>query len=143
MKICSRCKLEKDESEFYRYPQRGGVQNYCKDCKHAYCREYYQKNKDRVRRQNKRASLKFHYGMTLEQYDEMYISQQGQCSICKTKHEVLHVDHDHNTGDIRELLCNRCNRTLGLLEEDPMIMHSMIEYVQNHDGQKVPTPLSF
>jgi hypothetical protein len=81
--------------------------------------------------------------MTLEQYDEMYISQQGQCSICKTKHEVLHVDHDHNTGDIRELLCNRCNRTLGLLEEDPMIMHSMIEYVQNHDGQKVPTPLSF
>lgn len=62
------------------------------------------------------------YGMTLEDYDKMFVAQNGQCAICqKHQSELKHtlvVDHNHKTGKIRGLLCNRCNTLLGHIEHD-------------------------
>lgn len=68
------------------------------------------------------------YGMTLEDHADMLESQQGRCAICgflpdpeaeKRADRTLEVDHDHETGEVRGLLCRRCNDALGKFGDDP------------------------
>ena len=81
--------------------------------------------------------LKKSYNITVEQYDEMLLKQNSCCAICKRhKSEVtvkrknhLCVDHDHNTGKIRGLLCDKCNRGIGLLCDNVDILRNAIEYL--------------
>lgn len=87
------------------------------------------KNKDRYRN----TRLKFNYGITLEDYNEMFEEQNGCCKICN-KHQTefkisLHVDHSHETGIIRGLLCGPCNQALGMLKENPITIKNMLEYI--------------
>jgi hypothetical protein len=56
------------------------------------------------------------YGLTLEEYQEMLEAARGVCPIC-LKTRKLYIDHDHQTGRVRGLLCNRCNLGVGLLED--------------------------
>lgn len=76
------------------------------------------------------------YGITVEQYDAMLVEQAGRCAICLTPPSGsgrnttrLHIDHDHETGKVRGLLCSRCNTALGQLADDPERMHRMINYI--------------
>lgn len=78
-------------------------------------------------------SLKQKYGITGAQYDEMNRSQDGQCAICGGENDdgrPLHVDHDHETGDVRGLLCFRCNVMLGYARDDVMVLSSAAEYLR-------------
>lgn len=80
--------------------------------------------------------LKKNYSLTPEQFIEMLNKQKGKCAICG-KHAAyekkgLNIDHNHETGEVRELLCTACNRALGLLKEDTAIMRKMIAYVGRH-----------
>lgn len=63
------------------------------------------------------------YGLTVEQYEEMFSKQDGVCAICKQpwKTRRLAVDHCHKTGKIRGLLCGRCNGQLGWLENEQWV----------------------
>ena len=64
--------------------------------------------------------LKNKYDLTLEQYDQMFDAQNGRCEICGGLNKSgrrLAVDHNHDTGEIRGLLCNRCNGQLAALED--------------------------
>lgn len=69
------------------------------------------------------------YGITLEQYDEMVAEQNGVCAIC---HEVcntgkrLAVDHNHDTGEVRGLLCSRCNLGIGYLRNVSNLANSIV-----------------
>lgn len=80
----------------------------------------------------RRAELKRLYGITLEQYVDMFANQGGVCAICeeecKTK-KSLSVDHDHRTGKVRGLLCNRCNRALGMFQDSPDLLLRAARYV--------------
>ena len=60
------------------------------------------------------------YGITLTQYEDMLQQQEGKCAICNTapKKRRLAVDHNHKTGELRQLLCIRCNHAIGVLEHD-------------------------
>lgn len=74
------------------------------------------------------------YGLTVDQYDEMYAAQKGKCLICKELKNPygqyrMHIDHDHETGKVRGLLCGNCNSAIGLLKEEPSIFDSAKEYV--------------
>lgn len=74
------------------------------------------------------------YGITTEQWRALYESQGGRCAICKTeepggKHSVFCVDHDHTTGEVRGLLCHRCNVGLGQFEDDPIRLKEAFEYL--------------
>ena len=69
------------------------------------------------------------YGLTPEQFRDMMDSQYGWCAICKEPLLKPHVDHDHQTGRARGLLCSNCNTGIGLFKEDPIILARAIGYL--------------
>lgn len=83
--------------------------------------------------------LKKNYGITKEEYDLMFTTQQGVCAICgnperavKNKSQTLRnlaVDHCHTTGKIRGLLCTHCNQGIGNFRDNPDFLTKAIEYL--------------
>jgi hypothetical protein len=74
------------------------------------------------------------YGLEPGEYDRTYAEQQGRCFICGGEHPPgkLVVDHDHATGDVRKLLCNYCNTTLGMALENVLILRRCVLYVEGN-----------
>src|SRR6476469_6189244 len=96
--FCGTCKTEKSKNEFYK-----ATPNRCIECSLA---------------QVRKSHLKRTYGITFEEYDFMLDRQNGVCAICKGVHgRRLAVDHNHETGKVRGLLCGSCNAALFLLED--------------------------
>lgn len=96
-----------------------------------------------VRMRKRKYFLREQYGLTLEDRAQILSSQSGKCAICgmlETAENFLHVDHDHACcasstscgACIRGLLCSKCNRTLGLINDDLRIAESLAEYVIHH-----------
>ena len=76
--------------------------------------------------------LRNKFGLTPDEYSGFLAAQGGVCALCSslpTPGISLHVDHDHGTGEIRGLLCVRCNNAIGLLREDPDLMRRASRYV--------------
>lgn len=74
------------------------------------------------------------YGITLEDYQTIFVKQNGECAICnKTGTRPLVVDHNHDTGAMRELLCNNCNSAIGFIYEDLMILENIKHYLTKHN----------
>jgi len=71
---------------------------------------------ERSRRLKARA-LKARYGLTLEDYAQMIVAQNGRCAICEQPFRVIDVDHDHSTGAVRGLLCRACNLGIAFFEK--------------------------
>lgn len=75
--------------------------------------------------------MKWQYGITPEQYDEMFDKQKGTCAICGHSPEGrrLDVDHCHRSGEVRGLLCNKCNQAIGLFNDEPNLIERALEYL--------------
>jgi hypothetical protein len=76
------------------------------------------------------------YGITLKEYENLYIKQNGMCAICHHPEPVksrlfLAVDHDHKTGKVRGLLCSKCNMALGSFDDSIHSLLSAIRYLKN------------
>lgn len=72
------------------------------------------------------------YGISIEQKEQMMIKQNNNCSICKNKFKNskdCNVDHNHKTGEIRGLLCYRCNTGIGYFKENVIILQEAIKYL--------------
>jgi hypothetical protein len=82
--------------------------------------------------------LKFKYGITQEEYDALLEAQGGGCAVCGAtpEEEELPVDHDHDTGEVRGILCNNCNNGIGRFEDSPELLRSAADYLEgaNADG---------
>jgi dCMP deaminase len=82
------------------------------------------------------------YGLSIEDYDSISERQGGVCAICKKLPEgignegVLVVDHDHKTGKVRGLLCQKCNRAIGVFKEDYNILRTASAYLLYHDPSR-------
>jgi hypothetical protein len=97
---------------------------------------YREKYPDRLRN----AYLKKQYGITVEQYEEMLAAQGGACAICGRTEDGIHprtgkprrlaVDHCHDTGRVRGLLCLACNSAIGLLRHDEEVLLLALEYLR-------------
>lgn len=84
--------------------------------------------------------LKKKYGITIEEYDSINYKQGGVCAICQEKESILDkrnnrikylsTDHDHKTGRLRGLLCNKCNKALGLFKDKLEILLKAIKYLE-------------
>lgn len=84
--------------------------------------------------------LKRRYGITAEEADAMLTDQGGLCAIC-AKAPAAHVDHDHDSGAVRSLLCFNCNGGLGQFKDDPALLRVAARYVESHRaGQLVGPP---
>ncbi len=81
---------------------------------------------------NRIRKLRAKYGITLADYDAMYVAQSGKCAICTDWHAKLHIDHDHITNRVRQLLCQLCNRGIGHFKEDPARLLAAADYVKKH-----------
>ncbi len=96
-------------------------------------RELAYRASGRKRIANRKSHLKRSYGLTVEEYDAMLAQQNGVCAVCERPPTLgisLHVDHDHETGRIRGLLCFRCNNALGDLEDDPGLLRAAAHYLE-------------
>ena len=99
-----------------------------------YTRRYRLENADKAREDSRRARLKRLYDMTPEEYETMLRSQNDACAICRKppNGKPLAVDHNHSTGVVRALLCDRCNHALGHLDEDPERARALATYLEAH-----------
>src|ERR1017187_1318126 len=98
-----------------------------------------ERNPDASKDSQRRYKLKMNHDITLEQFDVMLSIQGGRCAICGTDEPggngTWHVDHNHETGDRRGLLCSNCNRCLGLLKDDIFILESAIVYLKKSESE--------
>lgn len=95
-------------------------------------------NRDKQRAVNTRVHLQRYHGLTVDQYEAMVEAQRGLCAICgeqptgKAHCGKLHVDHDHATGAIRDLLCADCNMGLGKFKDSSIRLTKAAWYLARH-----------
>jgi hypothetical protein len=86
----------------------------------------------------KNSDLKKSYGITIDEYDDIYDKQNGKCSICGKEEKAvirgipltLAVDHSHKTGKVRGLLCHKCNRAIGGLQDSVVLLRKAADYLE-------------
>lgn len=156
MKVCTKCEAMLPSTSFYK------GRNDCKACRKKYMdkyrkekdynKKYYEQNKQKDKKRclenyyknksdpDKRLKwrenqLRVKYGMTLDDWNLLYESQNYGCAICKSDvpvgNGVLHVDHCHATGKIRGLLCHHCNTGLGAFKDNPDTLSVAIKYLED------------
>jgi len=133
---CSKCLETKPEVDFgVDKNQARGRKYACKECVNR-------ERRGRYKKENRRNHLKTKYGITPEIYDAMFNHQQGLCAICREpgkkrrgggraeRSAALYVDHDHVSGEVRGLLCHKCNAAVGLLHDDPGRIERAANYIR-------------
>lgn len=111
--------------------------------KRAYHKMWRERNKEHcatyrkhIRGHRGAAHRKDRYGLTNADYHSMVTAQNGRCALCgqlpEDRYGALCVDHDHATGEVRDLLCRRCNRGLGFFLDDPGLLSKAMTYLLRH-----------
>jgi len=133
MKHCNGCKQTKDLSEFWKN------QTLCIECSRE-----RQKTRWASRSPKRRLvqHLKYKYGITHEEFIGAWDSQEGKCSIClielpdlmvyENRRRMYAIDHNHETGEFRGILCNRCNALLGMAKDSARILARAIGYLEKN-----------
>ena len=107
-----------------------GIKSSCKKCCRDYMSTHYKNNKNNVKDKN----LFQVYGITLKEYNTLLKTQNNVCAICKKENlpnsGSLAVDHDHETGKVRGLLCVQCNRGLGIFYDNISYLENAIKYLK-------------
>lgn len=140
-KVCSQCGEEKPLSDYYL--REGRPRASCKPCWCAQSREHQKANPERARERQRTSrakqerwvrTLRERWRLTPEDYEQMLADQDGVCAICGKEQGAIrfHIDHDHSSGLIRQLLCGLCNRMLGQGLDDPDILQAGAEYLRRH-----------
>lgn len=140
MRRCSDCGEEKPLGAFAATGSRGQyVRNECRTCLSRQQRERVARLPLAERQlQNRRHALRKKYGLTVEQYDVLWVAQDGRCLICEAPglpwepgagHEALYVDHCHTSGRVRGLLCAECNFGLGRFRDRPDLLRRAADYL--------------
>ena len=138
-KTCTGCNKTQPINNFYKDKNRkDGHYVRCRNCQAQYSKQYRARFPDR----STDASIKYKYGITLDQYKEKLNDQGNACAICQTKipggkKDSFFIDHDHETGKVRGLLCRSCNLMIGHAKDDTQLLATAIGYLV-HWGQPSP-----
>lgn len=150
-RLCQNCNLIQDLTEFSKSSRhKDGLQRKCRTCNKIDCKKFQRNNPDygknyrathpenvikanrKFKQKNPDYMLRYNYGISQEDYDRLYNKQNGACAICRgicSTGQKLSVDHDHSTKKVRGLLCKRCNRVLGFMEESQDLFKASMEYL--------------
>lgn len=153
-KICPKCKTKKPVTEFHKSKSTvTGYQVYCKPCqysRHDIWRRnnlpYTRAASGKFRKENPRLSkdhkLKSTYGVPLGWYEKTLAEQDGKCACCGTPDSGgkgdFHLDHCHDEGHVRGLLCHCCNLGIGYLKHSLPVLEAAIVYL-NRTKTRTPT----
>ena len=136
MRTCTSCNTEKPLADFgvRKSGRVGDLIMPCKPCKVQVHRTKRQANPEHYLQIERKSKFKKQYGITLEQYDEIFTAQGGGCAICSAKTpsnrtKYFAVDHCHTTGKVRGLLCTKCNRGLGLFNDRTDLLKLATNYL--------------
>lgn len=143
-KVCNDCGIEKPFSEYYKAQTKLGIRKECKKCSNLRASEWNKKNKEKRKTvmenfhtanpsKAREYYLRSNYGLSLGDYDTILNAQGGVCWLCKkpcATGKRLAVDHDHRDGEIRGLLCYRCNKIL-VGNHDLDTLRSIVKYLEN------------
>lgn len=140
-KVCSGCDIVKGKSSFnFQHANKDGLNKHCKECLAAGNRKKNQKpRRIPTPAENRKMNLKRKFGITPEEFDQMLFDQGGGCAICGDDDpapargagtSLFVVDHCHDTGVVRSLLCSGCNKAIGFLKDDPTIAKNASEYLK-------------
>jgi hypothetical protein len=152
MKKCTTCKTKKPRESFARHSKsKDGLQGQCRQCRRQYyldnrarCKEHmrtYNSTPERKARHavvSRAATLQRKYGITVQEYDAMLADQGGRCAICgrtdsgSAATKYLAVDHCHSTGKVRGILCDPCNRGIGLLQDAVETVEAAAKYLRRN-----------
>ncbi|KPI16302.1 Recombination endonuclease VII [Actinobacteria bacterium OK074] len=136
-KECGKCRRNLPLASFARdRNRRDGLQVHCRECVAQYGAAHYRRRREAegkaVRAVEGRADhLKRNYGLTEAERDAMVVSQRGLCVIC-LKAPAVHVDHCHETGRVRGVLCFNCNSAIGKLGDDPDAVRRAAAYLEGN-----------
>lgn len=152
-RVCLNCKETKPLSAVYFHRQasgRAGFRSICKPCAMSRKPKWSEKDNERCKalyvsspryRWSKlEAGLRKSYGIDSEDWARMFEKQKGCCGICLDRlvvnnDRLTHVDHNHTTGKVRELLCRKCNSFIGLARESAKILKSALAYLERHNAE--------
>lgn len=138
-KVCTMCGKERPFSAFR---SRGGAMKHllksrCNTCLYKEHRRWTEANADRVQGYREKDSWTLtkrcaRRGITPEQLVDAFERQECCCAICRTEIELMDsaIDHNHDTGEFRGVLCKQCNRALGMFRDSPYILSSALEYLR-------------
>ena len=138
MKTCSKCGELKTLDQFHKHKRRpNGLRAACKTCVNEANTRRRNADRSKHRETSRRSRIKNLYGLDPAAYDSMMREQGGRCAICQIHKDeaprgYLCVDHCHETGAVRQLLCHNCNVVLGLVGESRATLKSMITYLEGH-----------
>lgn len=122
MKKCSKCKVNKAKDFFNKNISTSDrLQSECRECTKLAGRR-------KCPIQDRKHKLKYKYGITLEEYDEMFKDQGKGCKICLNEVK-LYIDHCHVTSKVRGLLCQNCNLVLGHAKDSVTTLIKAKEYI--------------
>lgn len=130
---CSVCGKVKPIEDFPKYKKsKSGRRGYCTGCKNEMHSRWRKNNPNIVKEMN----LKYSVGINLEEYNRLFGLQEGCCAICGIHQSKLKkrlaVDHCHETGEIRSLLCSKCNCGLGQYNDDIVLLEKAIKYLKKY-----------
>lgn len=145
-KVCTGCSVEKPFNAFEkRKAGKYGLHSQCKTCRSVKRKERYEAQRDDIlKKQNEYRAEKTHpreywlkkdYGITQDDFEHISEQQNHVCAICggvEPKRKYLSVDHCHKSGKVRGLLCNTCNRAIGLFKDDIQVIQKAAEYLKEH-----------
>ncbi len=147
MKYCPSCKQIKSIlNDFSSMKIRSGVASHCKECCNRMAAQRnstpeYKKKLNLRYKQNRDKSINWNlikkFGITLEKYNDILNTQNGMCAICNKTPEknkkMLAVDHNHDTGKNRGLLCSSCNLCIGFIEKNKLDFYKIKLYLDTHN----------
>lgn len=137
-RTCKTCGEWKPAEAFYRY-RTGRLHTNCYPCHNEQSKTFYAENP----RAKRDYDLRRKYGIGVDEYDCLYEQQGGVCGLCGKEETARHrntlfslaVDHDHSTGQVRGLLCSRCNRVLGQIED--LGLECVRRYLDAHQSTRL------
>jgi hypothetical protein len=130
MKLCNGCGETKPLDAFYRN-RRGKIIARCKPCHRRANRSYEQSGRrDRSRSRRRWRERLREYGLTVDDFDRMLVEQVGRCGACSAPLVKVNVDHCHQTGAVRGLLCGGCNSAAGMAGDDPARLRQIAAYLE-------------